>query len=67
MSVNKCITVAESEQPAKIDYLRKSNFLNEFDTAQDKARARRALGIPENASFYWGDLKGVPSENSLLT
>ncbi len=66
MPINKCIRVAESEQPAKIDYLRKSNFLSEFSTAQDKAKVRQILGIPESASFFWQDLQGLPQRNTDL-
>lgn len=52
------IHVAPGEPPAKFDFLRVTNFLGEFRTEVDKARARFNLGIPDEYNFNWGNIKG---------
>lgn len=52
------IHVAPGEPSAKFDFLKVSNFLCEFRTEVDKARARFNLGIPDEYNFNWGNIKG---------
>lgn len=56
------IHVAPGEAPAKFDFLRVSNFLGEFRTEVDKARARFNLGIPDEYNFNWGNIKGTVTD-----
>lgn len=42
----------------KCDFLKKSEFLGEFKTEADKARARFNLGLPDDYSLNWGNIRG---------
>ncbi len=48
------------EQP----YLLKNNFLSEFRTALEKAKARANLGIADSETLYWGNIQGDIAEQT---
>lgn len=56
------IHIAPGEPPAKFDFLKVSNFLGEFRTEVDKARARFNLGIPDEYNFNWGNIRGTVTD-----
>lgn len=60
------IHVAPGEPSAKFDFLKVSNFLCEFRTEVDKARARFNLGIPDEYNFNWGNIKGTVTDQQDL-
>ena len=46
--------------------LMKSNYLGEFRTALEKAKARRNLGIGDEYSLTWGNITGHIEDNQDL-
>lgn len=51
----------------KFQFLQWGNFLGEFKTEIDKARARANLGIPDSYSFNWGNIGGnIQNQTDLI-
>lgn len=60
------IRVSPSDYP-KFNFLQRFNFLSEFKTEVDKARARHNLGIPDEYSLTWGNISGnIESQPDLV-
>ena len=60
------IYTSPSERP-KFDFLQTSNYLSEFKSEVDKARVRENLGIPDEYTLYWGNLKGnIANQEDLI-
>ena len=59
MSCNPTVVVKPSCAPPLRDVLLISNCLSEFKSKVDKARVRYNLGIPDEYSFNWGNIKGL--------
>lgn len=55
-----------ADAPPKFDFLAVKNYLGEFKSDIDKARARFNLGIPDEFSFNWGNLTGNIEEQEDL-
>ena len=59
MSYNPTVVVKPSCAPPPHDVLLIKNYLSEFKSEVDKARVRYNLGIPDEYSFNWGNIKGL--------
>lgn len=46
--------------------LLRQNYLSEFRTEVEKAKARESLGIPDDISLIWGNIKGFISQQEDL-
>lgn len=51
------IYTAPGERP-KFDFLLTGNYLSEYASEVDKARVRQNLGIPDEFTLYWGNIRG---------
>lgn len=61
------VYTAPSERP-KFDFLQTSNYLGEFASEVDKARVRENLGIPDEFTLYWGNIKGnIANQTDLIS
>ena len=60
------IKIIPTETP-KFNFLQRRNYLGEFSSEFDKARVRANLGIPDEYSLNWGNIKGtVESQKDLM-
>lgn len=60
------IYTSPSERP-KFDFLQTSNYLSEFKSEVDKARVRENLGIPDEYTLYWGNMRGnIANQEDLI-
>ena len=60
------IYTSPSERP-KFDFLQTNNYLSEFKSEVDKARVRENLGIPDEYTLYWGNMKGnIANQEDLI-
>lgn len=61
------IYTAPGDRP-KFNFLQTENYLSEFSTEIDKARVRANLGIPDEYTLYWGNMKGnIANQTDLIT
>ena len=59
MNQQRSLHVSQQHDLPHLGFLQFHNFLGEFKTEVDKARARYNLGIPDEYSFNWGNITGV--------
>ena len=60
------IYTAPSDRP-KFDFLQTHNYLSEYRSEVDKARVRENLGIPDEYTLYWGNMKGnIANQEDLI-
>lgn len=60
------IYTAPSDRP-KFDFLQTHNYLGEYKSEVDKARVRENLGIPDEYTLYWGNMKGnIANQEDLI-
>ena len=60
------IYTAPSDRP-KFDFLQTHNYLGEYRSEVDKARVRENLGIPDEYTLYWGNMKGnIANQEDLI-
>ena len=60
------IYTSPSERP-KFDFLMTGNYLSEFASEVDKARVRENLGIPDEFTLYWGNIRGnIANQTDLI-
>lgn len=52
--------------PSKTGFFKVNNLFGELLTNADKQIARNNLGIPEDSSLYWGNLKGYLTDQKDL-
>lgn len=64
--VEKPIFGSPSE-PIRCEFLKKSEFLGEFKTEAEKARARFNLGLPDDYALNWGNIRGnIQNQTDLM-
>ena len=60
------IYTAPGERP-KFDFLLTGNYLSEYASEVDKARVRQNLGIPDEFTLYWGNIRGnIANQTDLI-
>lgn len=61
------VYTAPSNRP-RFNFLQADRYLGEFTSEVDKARVRANLGIPDEFSLYWGNIRGnISSQSDLMT
>lgn len=60
------IYTAPGDRP-KFDFLLTGNYLSEYASEVDKARVRQNLGIPDEFTLYWGNIRGnIANQTDLI-